>query len=184
MRGRLPALIPGLFLVATFFPFSGLAQESSTEACFACHSDRGLATSRKGRTVSLFVDAKKFSGSVHAALGCTGCHADVEGKDYPHETPLARVTCGYCHSGEEEQHAKSLHGRALSRKDPLAPGCAARFCLVCPGRRLRDRSVDYLRYGIRLPLGVAASPFGGRVLNCKPSLDKRPDGSLWDFQPC
>jgi len=93
------------------------------EACLACHGDKGMSTTRAGKTVSLFVDPKKFSSSIHAGLGCTGCHADLEGKELPHDTPLARVNCGTCHSSEQEQHARSLHGKAIARGDPLAPRC-------------------------------------------------------------
>ena len=93
------------------------------EECLACHGEKSLTTTRAGKTVSLFVEAKKFSASVHGSLGCTGCHADLEGKDLPHETPLARVNCGACHPSEMEQHARSLHGKAIARGDPLAPHC-------------------------------------------------------------
>ncbi len=99
------------------------AQATDSETCLGCHGDKGLTTKRAGRTVSLFVDGKRFSGSVHAALGCTACHADLEGKDLPHETPLAKVNCGNCHDGEAKQEAKSLHGRAAARGDALAPQC-------------------------------------------------------------
>ena len=60
----------------------------------ACHSDKRLTTKRGARTVSLFVDGKKFSSSVHSGLSCTSCHADLDGKDLPHSTPLAKVNCG------------------------------------------------------------------------------------------
>ena len=93
------------------------------EECLSCHGEKSLNTTRAGKTVSLFVDAKKFSGSVHGSLGCTGCHADLAGKDLPHETPLAKVNCGTCHPGELEQYARSLHGKALARGDALAPRC-------------------------------------------------------------
>src|SRR5208337_2925195 len=76
---------------------SGRALASSggdSDTCLACHDDKTLTTKRGARTVSLFVDGKKFSGSVHGALGCTACHADLEGKDLPHSTPLAKVNCG------------------------------------------------------------------------------------------
>jgi class III cytochrome C family protein len=95
----------------------------SNDDCLACHSDKSLSAKRAGRTVSLFVDGKKFSASVHSALSCTSCHADLEGKDLPHSTPLARVQCGACHSDEQKQHANSLHGKAIARGDPLAPHC-------------------------------------------------------------
>ena len=94
-----------------------------SDTCLACHSDKTLTTKRGARTVSLFVDEKKFSGSVHGALGCTACHADLEGKDLPHSTPLAKVDCGSCHSQEGQQHAHSLHGKAIARGDALAPRC-------------------------------------------------------------
>lgn len=99
------------------------AADVSNDGCLACHSDRSMTTRRGGRNLSLFVDGKKFSSSVHAALSCTSCHADLEGKDLPHATPLARVQCGTCHSDEQKQHANSLHGRAVARGDALAPRC-------------------------------------------------------------
>ncbi len=98
--------------------------EDANETCLACHSDKTLTTKRGSRTVSLFVEGKKFSSSIHGSLACTSCHADLEGKELPHATPLAKVNCGTCHSQEQEQHARSLHGKAIARGDPLAPRCA------------------------------------------------------------
>jgi uncharacterized protein with PIN domain len=100
------------------------AAENPNDTCLACHAEKSLTTKRAGRTVSLFVEAKKFSSSVHGSLSCTNCHADLEGKELPHEAPLKRVDCGSCHSEEGKQHAKSLHGRAVARGDALAPRCA------------------------------------------------------------
>ncbi|MGI9104163.1 MAG: hypothetical protein ACR2IF_17115 [Terriglobales bacterium] len=102
-----------------------LAADDPNEMCVACHADRTLTAKRAGRTVSLYVDAKKFAGSIHGSLACTNCHADMEGKELPHTTPLARVNCGACHGEEAKQHAKSLHGRAVARGDQLAPRCAS-----------------------------------------------------------
>ncbi len=90
--------------------------------CLACHGDKSTTTTRGGKTVSLYVDGKRFAASVHATFGCTGCHADLEGKDFPHEKP-APVKCGTCHATEQEQHARSLHGKAIARGDTLAPHC-------------------------------------------------------------
>jgi hypothetical protein len=99
------------------------AADVSNDDCLACHSDKTMTTKRGARTVSLFVDGKKFSASVHAALSCTSCHADLAGKDLPHEPGVARVQCGTCHSDEQKQHAASLHGKAVARGDALAPRC-------------------------------------------------------------
>jgi hypothetical protein len=97
------------------------AQESSD--CLGCHGDRSLAADRHGRSISLFVDGKKFSSSVHASLSCVGCHADLQGKELPHGAPLAPVDCGSCHAQQQKEHAASLHGRAIARGDRLAPRC-------------------------------------------------------------
>lgn len=91
--------------------------------CLACHGDKGMSTTRNGKTVSLYVDGKKFASSIHGGLGCTGCHADLEGKELPHEVPVGRVNCGTCHSTEQEQYVRSLHGKAIAHGDPLAPRC-------------------------------------------------------------
>jgi uncharacterized protein with PIN domain len=82
-----------------------------------------LTGSRGNKTISVFVDEKKFGESAHSSLACISCHADLEGKELPHEEDLKNVECGTCHTAEEDLHAKSLHGKAVSRGDPLAPRC-------------------------------------------------------------
>jgi hypothetical protein len=99
------------------------AQENAD--CLACHGEKDLATERKGRTVSLYVAERVFVGSIHGGLSCVSCHADLEGKELPHDAPLAKVDCGACHEAETKQHAASLHGRAMKRGDSLAPTCGS-----------------------------------------------------------
>ncbi len=112
------------------------AQEDPNSTCLACHGTEGMK-SDSGRSV--YVDPKKFSKSVHGSLSCTGCHADLEGKELPHGTPVAKVQCGTCHSDEQAQYSKSLHGRAIAHGDPLAPRC-----VTCHGNhdivRVSDRN--------------------------------------------
>ncbi len=100
-----------------------LAQESSD--CLACHGEKDFTAERKGRTVSLYVSAKALAASIHGSLQCVNCHADLEGKELPHDAPLRKVDCGACHEAEAKQHAASLHGQAMKRGDPLAPRCAS-----------------------------------------------------------
>ena len=122
--GRIFALgIALLLVVVGIVPPESQAQTPTADDCLACHSDKTLTTNRGHRSVSLFVDGKKFSSSVHGSLSCTACHADLEGKDLPHSTPLARVECGTCHTDEQKQHSHSLHGKAIARGDSLAPRC-------------------------------------------------------------
>ena len=106
-----------------FISTTWAAKKPANADCLTCHDDKALTAKRGSRTVSLYVDGKKFASSIHGSLSCTSCHADLEGKDLPHDTPLAKVTCGTCHSTEAEQHAKSLHGKASTRGDALAPRC-------------------------------------------------------------
>ena len=122
LRGSKLPLLATLFLSLVVFITPGAATPAN-EDCLACHSDKSLTTKRGGRTVSIFVDQKRFAGSVHGSLSCTNCHADLEGKDLPHSTPLAKVNCATCHSQEGEQYARSLHGKAVARGDALAPRC-------------------------------------------------------------
>jgi hypothetical protein len=113
-------LFSGLWLAAAA---PAGAADNPNDTCLACHGDKTLTTRRAGRTVSLFVDGKKFASSVHGPLACTNCHADLEGKDLPHEAPLKKVNCGACHDEQAKQLAKSLHGQAAARGDALAPRC-------------------------------------------------------------
>ena len=94
----------------------------ANDTCLACHGDRSMTTKHGGKTVSIFVDAKKFGGSIHGSLDCTSCHADLAGQDLPHNPPK-KVDCGLCHSDEKELHQKSLHGKAVARGNSLAPRC-------------------------------------------------------------
>jgi len=69
-------------LVATAFSllfaaWPARAADQPGAECLACHGDKSMSTTRAGKTVSLYVDAKKFATSVHDSLGCTGCHADL-----------------------------------------------------------------------------------------------------------
>ena len=112
------ALLPLLLVPAT-----GRAQ--SNEDCLGCHGQKDFTTERKGRTVSLFVNEKAFGASIHGGLECVNCHADLQGKELPHEAPLQKVDCSACHDSEAKQHAASLHGKAMKRGDALAPGCVA-----------------------------------------------------------
>jgi cytochrome b subunit of formate dehydrogenase/uncharacterized protein with PIN domain len=114
---RLGLLSVILFLVSG----SLLAQESSD--CLACHSDPSMTTVRKGKKVSLFVDEKKMTPSVHSGVACVDCHTDLKGKELPHDAPLQRVECGICHEEEQNLYSQCQHGQAVARGDELAPRC-------------------------------------------------------------
>lgn len=114
--------LAALLLAAVVVP-AALAQ--TTADCIMCHGEKDLTTERNGRTVSLFIPGKTYTASVHGSLDCVNCHADLEGMDGGHDTPLKKVDCGTCHETETRQHAASLHGRAMKRGDSLAPTCGS-----------------------------------------------------------
>lgn len=110
------AALSSLLVVA-----SARAQDNSD--CLACHSDDTLTKKRAGKTISLFVDEKKLGSSIHASQPCVGCHADLKGKELPHEENLKKPECGGCHAKEVSQHAQSLHGKMRAKGEVLAPTC-------------------------------------------------------------
>ncbi len=113
-----------LLIVMAGVILPGRAQAQENSDCLTCHEDRSQQGHRKGKVISVFVDAVKFAGSAHASLSCVSCHADLEGKELPHEEDLKPVDCGTCHATEQALHAKSLHGMAIARGDELAPHCS------------------------------------------------------------
>jgi hypothetical protein len=103
--------------------FRAPLQAQENNDCVMCHGDKSLTTKRGGKTVSLYMNEQKFSSSIHGSLTCVTCHADLEGKELPHEERLQRVQCGTCHAEEQSQYEQCQHGKAAARNDPLAPHC-------------------------------------------------------------
>ncbi len=114
-----------LFFTALIFLVSPAALAVENGDCLACHEDDTLTTERGGKTIALFVDNKPFGQSVHGQLQCVNCHADLANSEFPHQTPLKPVVCGSCHETEQKKFSESLHGRALAKRDELAPRCAS-----------------------------------------------------------
>jgi hypothetical protein len=110
-----------LFLISILSNYYSVAQENS--GCFDCHSDKTLSKVRTGKTIALYIDEKKFTSSIHGSIACTDCHADLAGKEFPHEENLAKVDCGTCHSDQQSMYSEGLHGKAAARGDKLAPTC-------------------------------------------------------------
>lgn len=125
-------------LVAVF-PCAAIAADApalaeADQACLACHGQEGLTkTFGKGESVPLHVKGDAFARSVHAALGCSGCHSDVDVKSHPgggkpfdtaREFSLAQaLACRQCHEDAFEQHKGSVHAARIAQGNAIAPTC-------------------------------------------------------------
>lgn len=85
--------------------------------CLSCHGNPGMQDS-SGHSISIVAD--RFHSSVHGALGCVACHADI--KAFPHPVHPAAVQCGSCHTQEAAGVDGSVHA-----------GEGSHSCLTCHG---------------------------------------------------
>jgi len=125
---RTLALTFSLSVVTSFALVAGPAPAfaQDNDICLSCHSEPGMTGTRKGRPISVTVDARKLAASVHNELDCIACHMDIAADEMAHaggDVDAEIVDCGTCHSQELADHKASYHGRAAAKGDPYAPSC-------------------------------------------------------------
>lgn len=125
------ALLAGALLASP----AGAALSDDDTACLGCHGQAGLTkTLGKGETLQLQVDGAAFERSVHAQLGCTACHSDVDAKAHPPEkgkeyatrrefTLTKAAACQQCHEDAFKQHEQSVHAARIQKGSLIAPTC-------------------------------------------------------------
>lgn len=103
--------------------------------CLTCHATAGLEKKfGNGDTLSLHIPGEAFARSVHKAIGCSGCHADVDLKSHPgsvkntarsaREYSILRTeVCRQCHDDAFKQYEQSAHAMRLKEGSPIAPVC-------------------------------------------------------------
>ncbi len=88
--------------------------------CLECHGDPSLTyVDSAGNTVSLYIDSTVFDNSVHAIIGCQGCHTGIT--EIPHPEILPKVDCGSCHT--DAAAAYQWHGNHKEVTGQLMPEC-------------------------------------------------------------
>ncbi len=138
-------LIGLLLLVA---PTHALAISNSE--CLDCHGDPDFTKELpNGKTVSLYVDEKRFNASVHGIneISCTDCHSDITKLNYdqevPHPTPLKPVDCSQCHEDEEDAFKSSVHAD-LGEDGPSCKTCHnphyTKYLSASTGRQRNEKS--------------------------------------------
>jgi len=124
-----------LMLVVVMAPARAAAPSAADQQCLTCHGMPGLQ--RKlgdGETLSLQIDASHFADSVHAPLGCTGCHSTIKLTSHlstvmPIESrqafslAMSKQVCGTCHAKELDRWQHSVHAALVSTGNAAAPVC-------------------------------------------------------------
>ena len=119
-------MLIGAFAILLLLLSSPVVFSQDDAMCIMCHRKAGLTGERDGKEISMFVDPEEHTGSAHKSIGCSGCHADTDPDDLPHEDELAPVNCGRCHEVQAKDHQRSLHGQAAEYGGEialLAPSC-------------------------------------------------------------
>jgi hypothetical protein len=112
------------------------APSAADQQCLGCHGMAGLEKPLgSGETLSLHIAGDIFAQSVHAALGCTGCHTDISLTSHPPASnsiaskrafSIAMVqVCRTCHADKFEQWGKSVHAALANGGDQNAPICTS-----------------------------------------------------------
>lgn len=127
MLRKFPAALFLMILIIVLpLKASGQTASVSNQDCFGCHEDKNLSKkSATGEEISLFVESKKISSSVHKNVKCIDCHDDLKDiKDFPHKESLKKVECKICHEKEFASFVQSVHGREFIKGDKNVPGCS------------------------------------------------------------
>jgi hypothetical protein len=96
------------------------AQGPSDEDCQSCHAEPSMVRA-DGRPV--VVEPATFAQSIHAGLGCLGCHTDLAKAEFPHPEKLQPVQCGMCHEEQAALFSKGLHA-AIPASATGTVGCS------------------------------------------------------------
>lgn len=125
-----------LLLAGISAPAAAASASADDAQCLACHAMPGLAMPLTGGgTVSLQIAGDRFAQSVHSAIGCSGCHADISLATHPASVkPVASKrdfsivmaqTCRTCHTEQSQQWNTSVHAALVREGDANAPICTS-----------------------------------------------------------
>ena len=79
--------------------------------CLGCHNDTEAVGEK------LFVDAEKFSHTVHSELGCLTCHKSVTDEHPDDGAAVSSSACLDCHEEVAAQYAKTAHAENATCRD-------------------------------------------------------------------
>jgi predicted CXXCH cytochrome family protein len=103
-----------------------------TQSCLECHAQQGIKISfHNNESREAYVNADTFKASVHASLGCAGCHTEFSRDNHPTQVFKTReeyiaksvLVCRQCHTNEMLM-AKPVHA-SLLLMESSAPVCTS-----------------------------------------------------------
>lgn len=139
------------------------------EACLACHDSQDMEKElANGKTLSLYIRGDVFGGSIHAWVGCAGCHGDVDLDSHPAGKDIvsrhafsaeASQVCSDCHSEDSLQEGPPQHARVAAAGGTACTEChnphavkpisdwknevaTTDYCLTCHGKAVSVRLDD------------------------------------------
>ena len=101
---------------------SASAPAPTADDCLTCHDDESL---KRANGTAVTVRKGVFGASVHAALNCVDCHADLAHAELPHAETLAKVNCAACHDDQVALYKQSAHAAARAGGSDVAATCAS-----------------------------------------------------------
>ena len=138
-------------------PAGAAAAPAADDDCLMCHASPDLTRGADGSPVA--VRAAELRASVHAGVGCVGCHPGSSPIPHPERLPAAR--CQSCHADADSAVAHSAH-RPVGGRDACvachgahgvkrARGAGAGMCRSCHGEVVAD--YDASVHGVALARG-------------------------------
>lgn len=115
------------------------------KACLECHGSPGITVTFQNKdTIKAYVDREKFSRSVHASIGCAGCHQEFSATEHPRRSFRTKeqysvrlsAVCRQCHL-DEQLNKSHVHAALLTQqgKGPVCSGChSPHYILASVGR--------------------------------------------------
>ena len=81
----------------------GTVWAMGNEDCQGCHSDPELVGEE------YFIDRQTFDHTIHASMGCQGCHESVSDGHPDDGVPPSKAVCLDCHQEVNQQYHQSAH---------------------------------------------------------------------------
>lgn len=104
---------------------------------------------KRGRQVSLCVDANVFEKSPHRKLSCVACHSGFDAQNVPHKEKIQPVNCLVCHKDAAEKHQfhpqMNITGRAGGKSQVSCKDCHGTHDIVspnAPGSKFRSAKLS------------------------------------------